>query len=208
MTTDPAVLPERVTDPEGLLLRRWVESDAGELGHAILESAEHLRPWMAWIAEEPLPLGQRTTLINEWEQDWARGGDVLLGVFLEGQIAGGCGLHRRIGPDGLEIGYWIHAACLRRGLATRVARALTGAAFAVPGITRVEIHHDKANQASAGIPRKLGFDWFGEAPAEPVAPADSGIEWRWAMEKHAWNALEPATQPSDPAHTRPTRSPN
>lgn len=194
MTTRPGVLPEHLTSPDGLLLRRWVASDAAELGEAIRESVEHLRPWMAWISEEPLPLDQRTKLINQWERDWAQGGDVILGVFLDGRIAGSCGLHRRIGPDGLEIGYWIHSAFLRRGLATRVAGVLTGAAFAVPGITRVEIHHDKANQASGGVPRKLGFDWLGEAPDEPVAPGDAGVEWRWAMDKETWKAREPASR--------------
>lgn len=108
--------------------------------------------------------------------------------------AGSCGLHRRIGPDGLEIGYWIHPAFLRRGLATRVAHVLTGAALVVPGITRVEIHHDKANQASAGIPRELGYDWLGEASDEPVAPADTGIEWRWAMDKETWDARQPPSR--------------
>jgi ribosomal-protein-serine acetyltransferase len=192
MTAAPSVLPERVTGPEGLVLRRWLASDAEELATAILESAEHLRPWMGWIAEEPMQLDRRRKMIEQWERDWAHGGDVILGVFLEGRIAGGCGLHRRIGPDGLEIGYWIHVGFLRRGLATRAARALTGAALAVPGITRVEIHHDKANRASAGIPRKLGFDWLGEAPDEPEAPGEAGIEWRWAMENHTWDARGPA----------------
>ena len=116
---------------------------------------------MAWIAEEPLPLDRRKAMIDEWERDWVQGGDVVLGVFLDGRIAGGCGLHRRIGADGLEIGYWTHAAFLRRGVATRVAQALTDAGLALPGITRVEIHHDKANQASAGVPRGLGFEWLG-----------------------------------------------
>jgi ribosomal-protein-serine acetyltransferase len=104
-------------------------------------------------------------------------------------------LHRRVGPRGLEIGYWIHPAFLRRGLATRAARMLTDAAFRVPGVTGVEIHHDKANRASAGVPRKLGFEWLGESRDEPEAPADLGIEWRWRMEKMDW-----------PAHPWPTGS--
>jgi len=195
VTTSRVVLPERLIGPDGLVLRRWLASDAGELGQAILESAEHLRPWMAWIAEEPLPLDRRIVMINEWERDWALGGDVVLGVFLEGRIAGGCGLHRRIGADGLEIGYWTHAAFLRRGVGTRVAHVLTDAGLAVPGITRVEIHHDKANRASAGIPRGLGFEWLGEAQDEPVAPAEIGVEWRWRMDKETWDARHAANQP-------------
>src|SRR6185312_15596398 len=148
----PTLLPERLEDPDGLLLRRWVPEDAEGLGRAVAESVEHLRPWMAWIAHEPMALDSRREMIAEWEHDWSEGGDVVMGVFVDdGRVAGRCGLHRRIAAGGLEIGYWIHPAFLRRGLATRVARMLTDAAF-VPGITRVEIHHDKANQASAGVP--------------------------------------------------------
>jgi RimJ/RimL family protein N-acetyltransferase len=180
------VLPERVEGPDGLVVRRWIRDDAEALGRAVSESADHLRPWMAWIAEEPMALERRQALIVEWEHDWRRGGDVLLGIFVEGRIAGGTGLHRRIGPEALEIGYWIHPGFVRRGLATRTAALLTGTALALPGITRVEIHHDKANEASAGVPRKLGFEWLGEFEDEPAAPADLGIEWRWRMDGARW----------------------
>jgi ribosomal-protein-serine acetyltransferase len=180
-----------------LLLRRWVATDAGELGRAIGESAEHLRPWMPWVAEEPVPLDRREAMIDEWERDWAQGGDVVLGVFLEGRIAGSCGLHRRLGPDGVEIGYWIHVAFLRRGVATRVAEVLIGAALAVPGITRVEIRHDTANRASGGVPRRLGFEWVGEEPREPVAPAETGMQWRWRMDKASWDARQALKRGTD-----------
>lgn len=182
----PVVLPERIEGTGGLLLRRWVPDDAEALARAVTESAEHLRPWMAWIAFEPVPLEQRRARIEEWEREWSEGGDVILGVFLDGRVAGGCGLHHRIGAGGLEIGYWIHSVLLRRGLATWTARTLTDAAFAVPGIDRVEIHHDKANLASAGVPRKLGFEWLGESRDEPEAPGEEGIECRWRVEKAAW----------------------
>ena len=184
----PIVLPERLEGPGGLVLRRWRPDDAEALGRAVTESIDHLRPWMAWIAEEPLTLERRQAMVAGWEREWSQGGDVLLGVFLEGRIAGGCGLHRRLGEGGLEIGYWIHPAYLRRGLATRTAQTLTDGAFTVTGITHVEIHHDKANQASASVPRKLGFEWLGECRDEPEAPAELGIEWRWRMEKEAWLA--------------------
>jgi ribosomal-protein-serine acetyltransferase len=195
VTPPHVILPENLTGPGGLVLRTWVTSDAGELADAIEQSADHLRPWMAWIAEEPLPLGRRIAMISEWEHDWSQGGDVILGVFLDGRIAGGCGLHRRIGAGGLEIGYWTHAAFLRQGVATRVAHALTDGGLAVAGITRLEIHHDKANQASAGIPRALRFEWLGESPREPVAPADTSIEWRWRMDKATWDARHATPTP-------------
>jgi ribosomal-protein-serine acetyltransferase len=185
------VLPERLEGPEGLLLRRWRPDDAEALGRAVAESIEHLRPWMAWIAEEPVALERRREMIAEWERDWSQGGDIVIGVFMHGRVAGGGGLHRRVGPDGLEIGYWVHPAYLRRGVATRTAHTLTDAAFTVPGITRVEIHHDRANRASAGVPRKLGFEWVGESRDEAEAPAEIGVEWRWRIEKDAWLERRP-----------------
>lgn len=184
-----APLPDRVEGPGGLLLRRWLPDDAEALGRAMAESAEHLAPWMPWAAQEPLALERRRKMIGDWERDWGRGADVVLGIFLDGQIAGGTGLHRRIAPDGLELGYWIHPGFVRRGLATESARLLTNAALALPGITHVEIHHDKANLASAGVPRKLGFELIAEVPDEPETTGDVGIECRWRMDAERWARL-------------------
>jgi RimJ/RimL family protein N-acetyltransferase len=70
----------------------------------------------------------------------------------------------------------VHPHFTRRGLATASAQLLTDAALRLPGITHVEIHHDKANLASAGVPRSLGFRWLAEMPREIEAPAEIGIE--------------------------------
>jgi ribosomal-protein-serine acetyltransferase len=196
VTTSRTVLPERLEGTDGFVLRRWVPADAPELSRAIDESADHLRPWMPWAADEPLPLEGRRAMIERWERDWAKGGDVVLGVFVDERIAGGCGLHHRLGPDGLEIGYWIHPAFVRRGLATRLTEMLTDAAFEVPGIIRVEIRHDQANHASAGIPRGLGFEFLGVQAREPVAPAETGMQWRWRMGKATWDARRTRGQPA------------
>jgi RimJ/RimL family protein N-acetyltransferase len=144
-------LPERVEGSE-VLLRLWRVGDAPRLGEAVAESAEHLRPWMAWMADEPQTRKQRRALLARWEADWSDGGDAYYGIFLDADVVGSCGLHRRLGPDTLEIGYWICAAFARRGLATEAARLLTDGAFSMPEIGSVEIHHDRANLASSGVP--------------------------------------------------------
>ncbi len=171
-------LPEQI-EANGLLLRRWTVDDASTLERFVAENDEHLRPWMPWMVQEPMPFADRVALLGQWEDEWKDGGDVVLGVFREGEPAGSCGLHRRIGPGGLELGYWIAKACLRQGLATAVAMALTDAALAVPGIECVEIHHDRANEASAGIPAKLGYEFVRERSSAAEAPAESGVEWIW-----------------------------
>ena len=125
---------------------------------------------MPWVTFEPLTIEDRRKLIAEWHREWKAGNDVVLGIFLDGVPIGGCGLHRRIGPDGLEIGYWIHADHTRQGYAAEASAALTDLAFTVDGIDRVEIQHDRDNLASRGVPRTLGFELVGEKPAEAVAP--------------------------------------
>jgi RimJ/RimL family protein N-acetyltransferase len=78
---------------------------------------------------------------------------------------------------------------LRRGVATTAARLLTDAALTFPGIAHVEIHHDKMNRASGGVPRKLGYRFIGEIPHEPVAPAEVGVSYRWRMTAAEWTVL-------------------
>lgn len=190
-----AVLPERLSGPRGVLLRRWRLEDARALSIAVAESLDHLRPWMAWAAQEPLTLQERRSRIAAFEGEWAAGGDVVLGAFLGDEVIGGCGLHRRIAADGLELGYWIHERFTRRGLATLLAGLLTDVALALPGITHAEIHHDKANVASAGVPRKLGYSLIEEVPDQREAPAESGIECQWRMTREAWSARPRCSYP-------------
>jgi ribosomal-protein-serine acetyltransferase len=182
----PPLLPASLEDGD-LLLRLWRLDDAAALRAAVTASLEHLRPWMAWIEHEPMSLEDRRMLIADWHRRWSEGGPAPMGIFVGGVIAGGSGYVRRT-EDTLEIGYWVHVNHVRKGVATRAARLLTAAAFEVPGITRVEIHHDKANVASGAVPRRLGFDLAGEAPDEPKAPADSGTDCTWVMTKSAWPA--------------------
>lgn len=181
-------LPERIETDGPLLIRRWLVSDAEALDQAIRESADHLRPWMAWISEEPQTLEQRRALISGWEEEWSNGGDSYLGVFVDGRVAGSCGLHRRRGRDALEIGYWVHPAFLRRGLATAVAALLTDAALSVPEVTCAEIHHDKANTASVGVPRRLGYSFVEEDPDGVAAPAETGVDFAWRIEAAEWES--------------------
>lgn len=170
-------LPDRI-EADGLLLRRWTVDDAEALGRLVTENAEHLRPWMPWMAEEPKTLAERIALIRRWEEEWSAGGDVVLAVVREGELAGSCGMHRRIGSGGVELGYWIALPHVRQGVATATAAALTETALALPQIDRVEIHHDTNNRASAGIPAKLGFELVGEE-AGLSSPAGSGVETVW-----------------------------
>jgi RimJ/RimL family protein N-acetyltransferase len=183
-------LPERLVEDD-LVLRSWTTDDAPVLHAAVLRNLEHLRPFMPWIADEPQSVEQRAARIAEWKATRQTGGDAVYGVFLDGAVAGGAGLHRRVGPQGLEIGYWIDAARVGRGLATRVARILTSAAFDVPGVTHVRIACDEANQASVRVPEKLGYLCVGVIAVPVDSPAATGRHRLYRMDRARWVADRP-----------------
>ena len=152
------MLPERIVTRR-LVLRRWRREDAPLLKRAIDENLDHLRAWMPWAMDEPSSLEVIEERLARFASGFDSADDWTVGIFspAEDTVLGGAGLHRRAGPDTLEIGYWIDANHTRRGYATEAAQALMRAGFALPEIERIEIHCDPRNVASAGVPRKLGF---------------------------------------------------
>ncbi len=161
------------------------------MSEAIAASVEHLKPWMSWASLEPLPNAERHELIERSQADWEAGGDAVFGVFLDGAVVGGGGLHRRAGAGVLDIGYWVHVDHVRTGVASELAASLTTAAFEVDGVEHVDIHHDKANVASSGVPRRLGFTLLGESADEATAPAEVGIDCHWRVSRAEWRGWHP-----------------
>jgi RimJ/RimL family protein N-acetyltransferase len=144
---------------ERLLLRRWRTEDAPLLKDAIDSSLAHLQEWMPWAMGEPTPVELIRERLAVFSGQFDRGEEWLFGVFApdESIVIGGTGLHRRIAPTGLEIGYWIRLSEVRRGYATEAAAAMTRVALTLPGIDHVEIRCDPLHAISAAIPRRLGY---------------------------------------------------
>lgn len=170
-----------------LVVRRWRLDDVPALHEAVIESLDHLRPWMPWAVREPIGLSERLQLVDRWTRLWDTG-DRMCGMFVDDRVVGGCGLHPRIGPGGQEIGYWVRVGHTGRGYATTAARALTDMAFAMPGVTRVEIHHDVANVASGRIPAKLGFTHVHDISHPVEAPGETGVQAIWRIDRDTWLA--------------------
>ena len=87
------------------------------------------------------------------------GEDFVYAIFSadEPEQLGGSGLHPRLEPGGLEIGYFVRASATRQGIVTESTAALTRVGFEVCGAERIEIRIEPGNEASFGVPRKLGF---------------------------------------------------
>jgi RimJ/RimL family protein N-acetyltransferase len=148
----------RIETPR-LVLRCWEPDDAPLLKDAVDSSLEHLRPWMPWAWFEPQSLDEKLELLRTFRGRFDLGTDFVYGIFEadDSRALGGSGLHPRGGEGSLEIGYWIRADSIERGLATEVAGVLTRVGFEHFGLDRVDLSVDPENERSAKIPRKLGF---------------------------------------------------
>jgi RimJ/RimL family protein N-acetyltransferase len=150
--------PYRI-ETERLVVRCYEPRDAPLLKDAIDSSLEHLQPWMPWALDEPQTLEQKIELIELFRSSFEAGENFTYGTFAAGEaeLLGGTGLHPRVGPGGLEIGYWVRASATRQGIVTESTAALTRAGFEVCAADRIEIRIEPRNEASFGVPRKLGF---------------------------------------------------
>lgn len=164
MTDDAVDLWYRFTLPSTLetarlLLRAWDPSQTVAMKNAIDSNLEHLRVWMPWAVNEPSPLGVLETRLIKFAADFVTGPDWGYTIFQRDAepMIGAIGVHARIGPRALEIGYWIDERLTRQGFATEAADAVTRMLLMLPDVDRVEIRCDPANVASAGVPRRLGF---------------------------------------------------
>ena len=162
---------ERI-DTGRLVLRRWRPEDAPALKALVDANLEHLRPWMPWAVHEPSPVELITERLERFERHHRDGLEWTMAICLgaDDVLIGGAGLHPRIGPNALEIGYWIAEPHTRHGYATETAAALTDAAFALPHVQHVEIRCDPRNTASARVPEKLGYRHTETLSANTVTP--------------------------------------
>ncbi|MFF7989615.1 GNAT family N-acetyltransferase [Kitasatospora xanthocidica] len=177
--------PELLRLPGGLWLRRRSSTHAVALNRAVRANLDHLRPWMEWAAEAPTR-ARTAELTRAGSAAWEAGTDFMYLAGLDTEpdgVIGAFGLHGRIGPGALEIGYWVATGYVGRGIATAAAGALTETALALPGITRVEIRCDRANAASAAVPRKLGYRLDRVTAIAVRAPGETGRQLVWVKER-------------------------
>jgi RimJ/RimL family protein N-acetyltransferase len=165
--------PYRI-ETERLVIRCYEPRDAPLVKEAVDSSLDHLRPWMPWVEHEPQTLEEKIALLRGFRADFDRGESFVYGIFdaRETQLLGGAGLLPRVGPGGLEIGYWVRASAARQGITTEATAAQTRVGFEVCGADRIEIRIEPRNEASLGVPSKLGFSE--EATLRRRLPAREG----------------------------------
>lgn len=124
-----AAMPDAIGVPP-LVLARWRADDVDDVLAAVQTSFHDLRRWMDWAQTMPSRDEQREVLAAG-DAAFEAGTDFGY-VFREsstGELVGGVGAYRRVGPRAVEIGYWVRSDRHGRGDATSAVSALTGAVF-------------------------------------------------------------------------------
>jgi RimJ/RimL family protein N-acetyltransferase len=173
--------PDRI-DADGLLIRRWGADDIAMRLAAVTASSDHLRRWLPW-ASEPQRREDQEAYQRQVDLAWESGEAFSYGIFNASNdlLHGGVGLHARIGPGALEIGYWAHVDHTGRGIVSRAVSAVTEAALGLDEVQCVEIHCDESNTASAAIPRRLGYQLARTESRTPRTPDETGHWMIWIM---------------------------
>lgn len=177
----------RLVVGERLRLEVWRADMIEEVRALVEHSQATLSAFLPWATEMPSTEEEAAAQASS-EQRWREGHMAGWMVLEDGAIRGMLGLHRRGGPDELEIGYWLDDRATGRGLMTEACTMATDVAFGVEGIDVVEIIHDRANRRSQGVPSRLGYRRVGAFTAEAHARCESGIKVRWCVRRDEWLA--------------------
>ena len=139
------------------------QNDIEELYNVISASSAHLKPWMPWLHDTYCiddTAGWVNLCIKDWEGSSAY--RYLIRAADNNKILGAVGIDRieRVHRVA-ELGYWVAANALNRGVATCAARQAVFNAFLDHALNRVEIHVLTDNLASNRVAVKIGAKFEG-----------------------------------------------
>ncbi|NWG15214.1 MAG: GNAT family N-acetyltransferase [Chloroflexi bacterium] len=146
-------------ETERLLIRAPRPGDGPAMNTAVLESLDHLRPWMPW-AHPPPTVADSETYCRRMAARFILREDLALVLFRrsDGLFVGGSGLHHiNWSLPAFEIGYWVRASLEGQGYITEAVAGITRFAFDTLQAQRVEIRCDARNLRSAAVARRAGY---------------------------------------------------
>ncbi len=151
--------PAYRVETQRLSLRCLEPRHVSLMEEAVLASLEHLRPFMDFVAREPLSFAKRLTYLRSQRGQFDLGGDYHYGIFDKAgeRMLGAAALTMTGDVCEREVGYWIRADSLRQGYASEAVAALVRVAFDIEELAGLDLRLDPENIASAALAEKLGF---------------------------------------------------
>jgi len=181
-----APLPRLVVGPR-LRLEAWRRDQVPEVHALVVRSLGSFTAYLPW-AHEGITVEEEAAAQLDLERRWEERVTGAWVIIEDGPILGTIGLHRRGGPDEIEIGYLLDDAATGRGVMTEAVRMVTDLAFSVPGIEVVEIVHDRSNTRSEAVPARCGYRRSGSFTSAPQARCETGVKVRWTARRGEWLA--------------------
>jgi len=142
---------------EDLSLRAYAPEDADELYAVINASRAHLHPWLEWVDRNTKPEHSLQFIQHSLQQ--IRMQEALaLGIFYQGKIIGGTGMHNwDHGVKKAQIGYWLDKDSEGKGIINNVLTVFITYLFEKIGLNKIEVYFLPANKRSAKAAERLGF---------------------------------------------------
>ena len=142
-------------DPQ-IQIRSYQPEDAAELFEAISASRAHLHPWLDWVDKTTKPEHSQQ-FIRQALQEAHEQRSQSLGIFYDGRIIGGIGMHEWHQPTRrAQVGYWITKEYEGKGIIYKCLSAFITYLFDKVGLNKIEIHFIPANTRSAKVAERLG----------------------------------------------------
>jgi len=147
------------------LTLRLIDPEYAEDIYAVVDAnREHISRWLPWVEITRCADDTRNFAARQIESH-AKGLSCSMTVFEHDKVVGGCGWNAvapnatlpNIQTDVADIGYWLVANAVGRGIITRCARALIDHTFNNTEIFRITIRAEPDNERSWAVPERLGF---------------------------------------------------
>ena len=181
---------------DAIVLRPFADADAAAMFDLIRRNRAHLDPWLRWSGRVQA-LEDTRQLIQRFADKQAVGDGFHAGLWVSGALVGGVVVHfiNRESRKS-EIGYWLGADYVGRGLVTRAARAVIEVLFTREAMHRIEIQAVIDNAPSRAVAERLGFKLEGvKRESEWVTSAFRDHAF-YALLEQDWRSGEVSAAPS------------
>ncbi len=140
-----------------IILRSFKEEDSQALFDAVNNSRSHLHQWLNWVDKTTKPAHSLEFIENSLLEQFNQSG-LALGIFLNGMVIGGIGLHNWDQNLKLaHVGYWIGMEHEGKGIITKCLLEFLDFLYCKIGLNKIEIRFVPSNKRSAGVAERLGF---------------------------------------------------
>jgi RimJ/RimL family protein N-acetyltransferase len=146
-------------ETERLLIRAPRPGDGQAVYAAVVESFDHLHPWMAW-AKTLQSLDETEEFMRRGASLWLTREHLHMNLYRksDGLFVGASGLHHiNWSVPAFEIGYWVRLSLQGQGFIGEAVEGITQFAFDKLGAQRMEIRCDSRNVRSAAVAKRAGY---------------------------------------------------